>query len=109
MPIYAVFALDVPGGVAIRAANKPEHAAYFSRDVSALRLAGALVDDDDAQCGSLYLIDAQNPEEIRAWLKTEPYCREGVYEQLVIRRITLNPPWSAPDALPADALAALLA
>lgn len=109
MPIFALFGLDVPNGAEIRAANKPEHAAYISADVAHLRLAGALVDDDDTQCGSLYLIDAESPEAIREWLRNEPYVREGVYESLVIRRITLNPPWGVPEAVPGDALKKLIA
>jgi uncharacterized protein YciI len=105
MPIFDVFGQDIrPVDPNRRAAHKPEHADYIMRDVSALRLAGALVEDDGTQCGSLYLVEAESADEVRAWLGAEPFVREGVYESLVVRRITLNPPWSVPDAQPADAL-----
>ncbi len=108
MPIFAVMGIDVPAGYNIRDANKAEHRAYVSADVSHIRLAGALVDDEDRQCGTLYLIEADTIEAVKAWLASEPFIHAGTYETLAIRRITLNPPWATPEAPPADALARLL-
>lgn len=108
MALFAIMGLDVPHGLSIRAANKPDHSAYIARDISALRLAGALVDGNDAQCGTLMLMEAETEAEVRAWLFEEPYVKAGAYEHLAIRKITINKPWTVPEAQQGDALARII-
>ena len=62
-----------------------------------------LLDDDNNQCGSFYLFEADSEQSIREWLAKEPFYQTGVYAQVVIRRFYLGFNGLAPQPWPVPA------
>lgn len=55
---------------------------------------GAILDDDGCMVGSVVLCDFPTKEDLDAWLLTEPFVREGVWEQIEIlkfQRVNWDP------------------
>jgi uncharacterized protein YciI len=87
MALYAVIGLDhPPHSMPKRDASRSEHRVYLREHDQTISLAGVMLDDDNHQCGSLYLFEADSEQSIRDWLQEEPFHRTGVYSQVVIRR-----------------------
>jgi uncharacterized protein YciI len=87
MELFAVIGFDhPPHSMDKRDAVRSEHRAYVAQNGSAITCVGPLLDDDNNQCGSFYIFEADNEQQIREWLEKEPFYRTGVYQQLVIRR-----------------------
>jgi uncharacterized protein YciI len=61
------------------------HRSYVIGNDQPIMLAGAFLDGID-QCGSLYIFEAQDEEQVRQWLEKEPFVRNGIYRDLFIRR-----------------------
>lgn len=85
MPHFLVIGLDhPPHSMALRDASRAEHRAYVMERDDKIRLAGAMVDVDNNQCGSVYSFEAESVEEVRRWLDQEPFVRDGIYETIKI-------------------------
>jgi uncharacterized protein YciI len=106
MPLFAVIGFDVaPHSMPLREAHRQEHRNYVLSHDAPVRLAGAMYDAQDNQCGSLLIFEARDEAEVRAWCEREPFHRNGVYAQLFITewRPALNrlepiPDWPARQA-----------
>ena len=88
MPHFLVFATDrlphPPQAMPRREAARPAHRAYVLGRDGPIRLAGAMLDADGNQCGSVYSFEAASVAEVRAWLAAEPFVRAGVYAEVRI-------------------------
>lgn len=85
MPHFLVFGLDhPPHSMPLRDASRAAHRAYVLENDDPIRLAGAMVDADNNQCGSVYSFEADSVETVRRWLDQEPFVKEGVYESIKI-------------------------
>jgi hypothetical protein len=83
MPHFLVFGLDhPPHSMAARDAARAEHRAYVMENDSPIRLAGAMIDADDNQCGSIYSFEAESAEQVQEWLAREPFVKGGIYESI---------------------------
>ena len=93
MTLYAVIGHDhPPHSMPLRDSVRPEHRAYVRTNDQAIVLASALNDAEGNQCGSLFLIEADSPEEIRAWFAKEPFYANGVYAdfKIIECRVAVN-------------------
>lgn len=91
MPLFAVIGLDhPPHAMAKRDAVRSEHGDYVVTHDQAIMLVAPFLDDQDNQCGTLYLFEAEGEAEVRAWLEQEPFVSQGVYAELIIRRLKLG-------------------
>lgn len=89
MAHFLVFARDpAPHAMALRDALRAGHRGYVLENDSPIRLAGAMRDAQDNQCGSIYSFEAESEDEVRAWLQAEPFVDGGVYERIEIVRWT---------------------
>jgi uncharacterized protein len=87
MPYYAIIGLDhPPHSMAKRETFRAAHRAYVLGNDQSVMLAGPLLDDDNNQCGSFYIFEAQDETQIRQWLEREPFVKNGVYCDLIVRR-----------------------
>ena len=75
--------------MARRDAVRTPHRTYVKAQDELIKLAGAMVDEDDNQCGSLYLFEARDEQQVRDWLSKEPFVQGDVYRDIVVRRINL--------------------
>jgi uncharacterized protein YciI len=91
MALYAVIGLDhPPHSMPKRDAVRAAHRTYVLEHDQAISLAGVLLGEENNQCGSLYLFEADSEQSIRDWLAKEPFYQSGVYAQVVIRRFYLG-------------------
>ena len=87
MPLFAVIGLDYPPhAMERRDAVRDAHRAYVLGNDEPIAFVGVCLDDDDNQCASLYVFEAESEQQVRDWLAEEPFVREGVYEQIIVRR-----------------------
>lgn len=85
MPHYAVIGFDLPPhNMAQRDLHRPDHRAFVLEHDELIRLAAAMVDDQGNQCGSLYIFEAENEEQVASWVAAEPFCTREIYSQLKI-------------------------
>jgi uncharacterized protein YciI len=102
MGLYAVIGLDhPPHSMPKRDAVRAAHRTYVLQNDRAISLAGVLLGDEDNQCGSLYLFEADSEQSIRDWLAKEPFYQTGVYAQVIIRRVYLGLNRLTPQLWPA--------
>ncbi len=85
--LYAIYCLDRPDRSHLHQDLLDEHRAHFRQAGTAVRAAGPLFNDDgSAQCGSMIVLEAASAEEARAFITSDPYARNGLFEQITVRR-----------------------
>ena len=104
MPLYAVIGLDhPPHSMAKRNSVRQEHRQFVIDNDEVVSLTGPFLDEQGNQCGSFYIFEAENEQEVRDWLDREPFVAAGVYKELIIRRFQVGmnrlPSRAWPDAL----------
>lgn len=102
MPTFAVIGFDRrPKRQEARETHRAAHRAYVGDNLGPLVSAGAMLDDDGSQCGSLYVFKMDSIEQVHEWLRQEPFVANGIYETLAVREIEVGPLWALPDDPPA--------
>ena len=91
--LYAIIAEDRPDSLEQRLAARPEHLQRLEalQDQGRLLLAGPnpAIDSDDPGpagfSGSLIVAEFASLDEARQWADADPYRRDGVYRQVVVK------------------------
>ena len=96
---FAVHCLDKGGKADVRERTREKHLAWM-RDSARVCMAGPLLDapavgglvdakliGNGARVGSLLIVNGDSLEEVRAWAGSDPYNREGLFEQVTIAPI----------------------
>ncbi len=83
MPIFAIRCLDKPGALALRMEHRPEHLAYLG-SLDEVRVAGALLDDEDRPIGSLVIVETEAATVARALAEGDPFSILGVFQSVEI-------------------------
>ncbi len=83
---FVVYALDKPGTGSLRATHRDAHRGRLENHEYPLRIifAGPLLGDEDRVIGSLFLIESDTVENVRAFVGTDPYWIAGVYESVAV-------------------------
>lgn len=104
MPTFIAVGFDRrPKDRGARDAIRTEHRDYVLANVKPILCAGAMLDDDRSQCGSLYLFEADRIEDVHAWLKAEPFVSSNIYETMQVREIETGALWTVPPQAPGRA------
>lgn len=86
---YVIHAYDYTDADALerRMAARPAHFDYVRQLKAAGRfvLGGALLDADGRMIGSMLLLDLETEEQLAAYLKTDPYIVQGVWEKIDVK------------------------
>jgi uncharacterized protein YciI len=91
MPLFAVIGLDhPPHAMARRDAARAEHRRYVVENDERIVFVGVCTDEDDNQCASFYVFDAESEQQVRDWLAQEPFVQGDVYGQLIVRRFLMG-------------------
>ena len=85
---FIIYALDKPDGGAARARNRDAHRARLHDHDHPVKIisAGPLLEGDDP-VGSVFLIEADGLEQVRAFIAADPYVTNGVYESVDVRPV----------------------
>lgn len=85
MPLFALYCLDKPDALDLRAAVRPDHLAY-ARDSGAVRLAGPVLDPaTESPAGSLLVIEAEDLAAAQAFAAADPYANAGLFRSVDVR------------------------
>lgn len=91
MPLFVVFGMDHrPHSMERRLTHRDAHRAYVVQNDAPIAFVGVCLDDDDNQCGSLYIFEAESEQLVRDWLAQDSFASNDVYERIVIRRFMLG-------------------
>lgn len=82
--LVALYALDKPGGLAIRTENREAHLAYL-KETGVVSLAGPLLDDAGEMCGSLVVLDVPDMQGAQDWADGDPYAKAGLFAEVTLR------------------------
>jgi uncharacterized protein YciI len=83
MTHFAAIGFDhPPHSMALRDGHRPEHRLYVLKNGAPIRMAGAMRDPQGNQCGTIYVFEAASEAEVWAWLRSEPFFVNGVYETM---------------------------
>lgn len=83
--LFALIALDKPGALAVRQANRAAHLAYVE-ETGCVQLAGPFLNDAGEMTGSLLVLDLPDMAAAEAWAAEDPYARAGLFESVTIRQ-----------------------
>ena len=90
---YALIGEDAPGALETRMAVRAQHVARLEvlRDEGRLLLAGPMPASDSPDpgpagfAGSLIVAEFDSLESAEAWLRDDPYVRQGVFVRTTVR------------------------
>ena len=83
---FVMICEDKPDSLALRLANREDHLAFVSTQGQRIRLAGPmLTDDGEEMVGSLFLVEAESIDDVKAMNADDPYTRAGLFESVTIR------------------------
>lgn len=84
--LFCFHNIDQPDAAALRQQWRPAHKEYLARVADQIAFAGPLLADDGVTMqGSLLVIDFPDRAAAEAWLRDEPFTRNGVYASISIR------------------------
>jgi uncharacterized protein YciI len=92
MPLYALMCFDKPGSLELRMANREAHLAYARDHLSEIKAAGPYLDEAGGMTGSMFLMEAESADVVRAFNAADPYTKAGLFEQVEVRawRVSLG-------------------
>lgn len=80
MPLYLFIGQDhAPHSMGLRDAVRGEHRAYVLENDQTIRSAGAMLDPDGNQCGTVIVFEESEISQVWRWIEQEPFYRHGVY------------------------------
>ncbi len=78
--LFVLYCRDIADGADIRQATRPAHLDW-ARATDRIRAAGPmLADDGESMIGSLFVIEAKDLEDARAFNAADPYTRAGLWD-----------------------------
>lgn len=80
----ALICIDKPGGLVIRAENRPAHLAYLN-GTEVVEMAGPFLDGDGNMAGSLIILTVDSLQAARDWAAGDPYAKAGLFATVDIR------------------------
>jgi len=81
--LVALMTKDKPGALQIRMDTREAHLAYV-RDTGVVDFAGPFLDDADAMCGSLIILNVTDMAAAQAWADDDPYAKAGLFADVTL-------------------------
>jgi len=81
---YAIIAIDKPGALEVRKANRDAHLAHIKSAGAAIVFAGPFLDEAGEMCGSLLVYEGDRTAA-EAWAANDPYAKAGLFQSTEIR------------------------
>ena len=83
--LIALIALDKPGSLDVRKANREAHLAYL-KETGVVRQAGPFLSNTGEMNGSLIVLEVEDMEAAQAWAAGDPYGKAGLFESVTLRQ-----------------------
>jgi len=83
--LFAIYMLDKPDSVELRAQTGKSHAAYMAANETGMRLGGPLfADDQRTMIGSVVIKDFTDRLAAEEFISNEPFNKAGLFETVLI-------------------------
>ena len=82
MPLYAIHALDGPGGAEKRSRHLAAHLAHVEARIDRYFVAGPLKNAAGAAISSLLVVEANDEADARAFLAEDPYAAVDLWDSV---------------------------
>ena len=82
--LIALIAIDKPGALELRKANRDAHVAYL-KESGVVEQAGPFLSNEGEMCGSLIILDVEDMEAAQAFAAGDPYGKAGLFERVELR------------------------
>ncbi|MDF1679852.1 YciI family protein [Ponticaulis sp.] len=90
MALFHVMALDKSNALDLRLENRAAHLEWAKAAGDTVRMAGPLLaDDGESFVGSVFLIEAESEEALKAFQAEDPYIKAGLFQTVDIRPFKL--------------------
>ena len=86
---FVITAHDGKNMLERRMAVRPRHLENMSHIDGKVICAGGLLDDEGRMAGSVMILDFASREQLEAYLKSEPYIVEKVWEEVSVNPINV--------------------
>lgn len=84
--LFVVYAVDKPGALQVRLDNRPAHLEWAAGFMDKIKIAGPMLGDDgESMAGSMFVVEYDDLESLRALFKNDPYNQAGLFESVTIR------------------------
>ena len=86
--LFAAICTDKPGFFEKRLATRPVHLEWLASVADKVKIAGPFQNEDGSiMNGSLFIVEGNSIEEVRALLSNDPYVvKAGLFQSVEIRR-----------------------
>jgi uncharacterized protein YciI len=82
---YVLFCEDKAGAEALRLETREAHLAFVGTQGDRIKLAGPMLSDDgEHMIGSLFIIEADSIDDVRAMNAKDPYTKAGLFERVAV-------------------------
>jgi len=81
MPTFAFMGFDKANALDIRVATRSDHLAYMKDFGAQIRYGGPLLDENEAMCGSLIVVETPDRAAAEAIFAGDPYRAAGLFER----------------------------
>ncbi len=78
---YLIFLEDLPGSAAPRAEKLGAHLSFVESNLDRILVAGPRIATAGQMIGSVYIIEAENLDDARAFLQQDPYWHAKVWRE----------------------------
>ncbi|WP_342077405.1 YciI family protein [Yoonia sp. SS1-5] len=82
---FVLMAMDKPGALEVRKANRDAHLAYVA-DTDVVAFGGPMLDSAGQMCGSLLVLDVPDLAAAQAWADDDPYAKAQLFADVTIRQ-----------------------
>jgi hypothetical protein len=87
--LFAIYNLDKPDSLALRAATRPDHLVYLDRFTDRILSGGPMLDEAGQPLGSLVVIEAEDQAAAEAIVAEDPYTKAGLFQSVSVRPFRL--------------------
>jgi uncharacterized protein len=84
--MYAIVCYDRPDSASLRDAHRAAHMEYLKTNSAKVVFGGPLKNTPDGpSTGAIIVVSCATREEAEAFIKGDPFLRNGVYESIAVR------------------------
>lgn len=83
--LFALMCFDRPAAGGLRMKTRQAHLAYVGERLSAVKVAGPMLDEAQAMVGSLFILDVADRAAVDAFNAADPYQKAGLFSRVEIR------------------------
>ncbi len=84
MALFVLVCTDKPDALSLRMATREAHLAYVRENLARLKLAGPLSDEAGDMAGSLFIMEAEDIGQVRAFNAADPYTQAGLFQSVQV-------------------------